>query len=405
MNGGPRCIVLLCLLAVLAPAAAIEYEEYADTLMTERAFRALAAVHELMDAGRLDEASARLEAMPGRMTLIPYEQALVLQTHGYIEMQRDDPARAIEYFEACIALGALPPWARQGMVYALAGLYAGERRWTDVVDALESWLAGGAQPDAEAAVLIATAYSEVGRHRDAVPWVDGALEVSEAAPRSWYELAVAVYFEAGEHARAAASARAMVARWPDERPSWELLQGAYHELGEDQAVLASMQLAYRRGVKAREADIVDLARMQLFMDVPFRAGEMLAAEMAAGRIERNSDNLRLLLAAWEAAREFERAITVIDELTTRAPDGALALRKARLLAERRDWRGVIAAVDAALAGGLSRPQAGDALILKGMALLESGDHAAAAAIFREGVGLGGRTGEQARAWLDYIAAL
>ena len=50
----------------------------------------------------------KLQQMEEGMRLSDYERALVLQTYGFIYAQQEQYTQALDYFERCIALDALP---------------------------------------------------------------------------------------------------------------------------------------------------------------------------------------------------------------------------------------------------------------------------------------------------------
>lgn len=374
-----------------------------NTVMSERAFKRLTQAHDAMGENRFADAIAKLAQMESGMNLSGYEQALVLQTYGFIYAQQEKYAEAITYFERCIALDALPLKAQQGMLYSLAGLYASQEEWLKAVNTIERWLIAEPDPPPDAYILIASSYAELKRYRDALPWIEKAIASSNEPKESWYQLMVAIYFELSEFQNAAKTARTMIALWPEKKNYWEMLQGAYQELGDDFNAMSALELGYQKGVLVEPDQIVNLARMKLYLEVPYQAGELLENEMRAGKVQRTEKNLKLLLASWEAAREFERAMAVIDELAASSPDGKLYLRKSQLYSERNSWADVVASADQALQrGGLSNKDQGTALLLKGMAQLEQDQSKAASETFARAQRLGGRTAEQASSWLQYL---
>jgi tetratricopeptide (TPR) repeat protein len=398
-------LIVVLMAAVLAvPATAQDdKEDKKNTVMSERAYKRLTQAHDAMGEEKYADALAKLKQMEEGMRLSDYERALVLQTYGFIYAQQERYSEALQYFERCIALDALPLKAQQGMLYSLAGLYANEKQWLKAVDTIERWLVAEPDPPPDAYILIASSYAELKRYRDALPWIEKAIGATNEPKESWYQLLVAIHFELKDFNSAAKAARTMVSLWPDKKTYWEMLQGAYQELADDFGAMSALQLGYSRGVLTDSSNIVNLARMKMYLEVPFDAAELLEKEMAAGRVDRTKKNLELLLASWEAAREFEKAMLVIDELAAGAPDGKLYLRKAQLLSERNRWDDVIAASDQAVGrGGLTQKEQGTALLLKGMALLEQDKNSQAEATFAQATKLGGKTAEQARSWIQYL---
>ena len=122
-----------------------------------------------------------------------------------------------------------------------------------------------------------------------------------------------------------------------------------------------------------------------------------------GSLESNEKNLRLLLGAWTAAREFDKAIGVINILAPMINDGDLYIQKAMLLNEKGDWEGIkVASSEALNTGNLEKP--GDIYILKGMAQTELEEYDQAINSFEKSIELGTDGNKRnAEAWIEYVS--
>lgn len=374
-------------------------------IMSEGVYNRLAAVHELLGRQDNDEALSRLAGLE-RMRLSPYESALVYQAYGYVYVNLNQPDRALEYFEKCRALDALPGQAQQGMLYSMAGLYAAQGRHPQAIAVLEEWFAYESEPVPDAYVLMASNLYQLGRFEQALDWVGQAIarqrSLGEPARESWYQLQLAILFELEKFAPAAALLQEMIAAWPQRAGYWKSIAGIYSRLGQDRQALAYLFMAYQWGHLTGEADLLSLASLQLYLGQPQRAGQLLETEMAAGHLARDRGNLELLLQARRLARDDRAALAVLDELATLDGGGRFHLEKARLLLEAGNWHQAAEAAERALqAGGLSQP--GEAWLLRGMALAESGEQAAAEQALREARKLQpGEVARRAEGWLEYL---
>jgi tetratricopeptide (TPR) repeat protein len=160
-------------------------------------------------------------------------------------------------------------------------------------------------------------------------------------------------------------------------------------------------LAYKRGMVDEEPKLLNLARLNLFLELPYESAQILETEISNGRIEGSRANLELLLSAWTDAREYAKAVAVIDRLAPLTDDGEYYRQKAQLLSEQADWAGVIDAATQALAkGGLA--ETGSTLILQGMALAELGQFNDALAAFTEARRHEEAARRNADAWIEYV---
>jgi len=381
-------------------AGAAEREER-PVQMSENVYRRLNAIHEFLGTGDLPAALSRLSDLE-QMRLSSYEEALVHQAYGFVYAQQGDYTRSIEAFERCLAIDALPNIANQGMLYSLAGLYSSEGRFEEAIDSMRTWFMYAEEPvPADAYMLVGNSYAQLEQIAEALPYVQEAIARAISPNESWHMLALSIHFERMDYASAAELLRRMVALWPDTPRYWEMLASAYLELADDSNALATLMLAYKQGMVEEEPKLLNLARLNLFLELPYEAAQILETEMASRRIEESRDNLELLLSAWTAAREYGEAVEVIDKLAPLTDDGEYYRQKAHLLSEQADWAGVIDAATQALAkGGLA--ETGNTLILQGMAYAELGQYDQALAAFTAARRHEETARRNANAWIEYV---
>jgi tetratricopeptide (TPR) repeat protein len=370
-------------------------------MMSERAFRRFEAITTAYEEARYADALAAAEAYL-QAELNEYERAMGEQITGYILIALDRLDEAVPRFQRAIELDALPNSAHFGMMRSLAQLYATREQWRRSLDMMAEYLRYQPEPTAEDRILVAQNHVQLGQHREALPWVRGAIKDAGAdAQENWYQLELAIHFELGDHRAALPVLKAMVARWPDRLRYWEYLAGAHQELGQDADALAALMAAYNGGLVEEEAKLLNLVRMNLYLDSPYQGGVILARALEAGQVEARAANLQLLLQAWTAAREFERAARVIDRLAPLTGDGELFLQQARLMMEQNEWQATLEAARKALElGNLSQP--GNAWLLVGIALMELEQLQESRRAFQQAQEFGVDARRQAREWQRFV---
>jgi len=369
--------------------------------MPEPIFRRLEAVHELYAAGEIEQVLERLDTLRDQR-LTPYAAALVEQMSGFCYLQLGDTERAIEAFESTLVLDGLQNVAQQELRYSLASLYASEGQFENTIETMRTWYAYAQEPvAADQFVLTGSSFAQLSQFADALPYIEEANRRAAEPNESWYTLELSIHYELLDYSGAVEHLRDMVLRWPGNAGYWDMLANTYLELQDDTSALAALMVAYEYGLVDEEAKLLNLVRMNLYLDVPYEAGVILEAGLTEGRVAESRENLELLLSAWTNAREFDRAIAVIDRLAPLAEDGTYFMRKAQLLNEQARWAEAIEAADQALAlGGLE--DVGDTMLLKGMALAELGRYDAALTSFEAVAGLDSAASDSAAAWSDYV---
>ena len=347
---------------------AAEEREEPPASMSESFYRRLSRTHELLDEDNLTEALDLMDRIrPDRIS--DYEAAQLYQTYGFVYSQLEREDEAFVAFEKCLELDALPTFVQQGIVYSVAGYYAGQERFEDSNSTMLRWFRYEAEPQPEAYILMGANFAQQERMRDALPYVIRANQLAEEPNESWRNLQLAIHVELRQVPEAIELLKENIGIWPDKLRFYLVLSGLYMEAENDEGALSALIIPWHRGMLETEPDILSLTRLSLFLENPARAGEILSQAMERGFVEENSDNLRLLLSSWTMAREMDRAVDTIDKLAQLSDDGEFFHRKAMLLNESGDWEGVVDSCGRALEkGGLENP--GEVWILQGVALAE-----------------------------------
>lgn len=352
----------------LRPDRVADKREEPPASMNESFYRRLSRTHELLDEDNLTEALDLMDRIrPDRLS--DYEAAQLYQTYGFVYSQLDRENEAFEAFEKCLVLDALPTVVQQGIVYSVAGYYAGQERFEESNSTMLRWFRHETEPQAEAYILMGANFAQRDMMQDALPYVVRANLIAKTPNESWRNLQLAIHVELAQVPEAIDLLKENIGIWPDRLRFYLVLSSLYMEANNDDGALSALIIPWYRGMLETEPDILNLTRLNLYMENPARAGEILSEAMQRGYVEENSDNLGLLLSSWTMAREMDHAVDTIDKLAERSEDGQFYYRKAMLLNETGDWDGVVDSCRRALEkGGLEIP--GEVWILQGVALAE-----------------------------------
>ena len=259
------------------------------------------------------------------------------------------------------------------------------------------------EPVAESYIMMGIAYFQKGEPLEALPYIHIANIKSLKPKESWLQLEVAILFLNQRFEEAVSVVKKLSTYWPEKEKYWETLAGVYMEMQKDTDDLSALSLGYKNNALKKKETLENLARLSLYLEIPYQAATIIEENINSGLLEKNELNLRLLLGAWTAAREFDEAISVIDILAQITNEGKLYIQKAILLNEKGDWNGIKVATSLALKDtNLENP--GDVYILRGMAHTELKEYQEAIESFAKAVEVGSDTNKKnAEAWLDYVA--
>ncbi|WP_457676397.1 tetratricopeptide repeat protein [Thiolapillus sp.] len=374
-------------------------QAYAATL-SERTYKRLTIIQELMGENKYKEALKRLDELLPRVRKHKYEYAMVMQTYGFAYAAQDQYKKAIKAFNEALKTEALPEQVQLRMRYNLAQLYAADNDWKSAARAYEQWLAVAEEPSADSYAFGATIYAQLKNYDKAIPKIRKAIRLAPKPRENWYQLLLSMLYQKKHYAEAAKVLETMVAYWPDKKQYWNQLSGVYFTLKKNRRALAVLELAHKQGFLEKERELMNLVNMYLLQGIPYKAAKILDAEMKAGRIARTGKNLQKLGEAWMRAKETDEALRELQAAADAQEKGILYLRLAQLYTDKENWNKVIDLADKALAAGeLKNP--GDAYLLKGMALYETGKKQGAIASFSKALKYK-RSKRQASQWITHI---
>jgi len=350
----------------------------------------------------LEGAMKNLEAML-EWNLSKYEKAVVYQFMGFVYVQQNDVDSAIEVFKKTVDYNVLSNSQHQGTVFNLASLYGSQEKWDLALDSLMEFFKFEQEPAAESYIMAGIAYFQKGQPLKALPYIHIANQKAEKPKETWLQLELAILFINKRYDETVGIVKQLATYWPDKGQYWETMAGAYMEMQKDTDALAALNLGYKNNAIDKEETLENLARLSFYLDIPYQAAEIMQSNMDSGLVEKNEENLRLLLGAWTSAREFDQAIEIIDTLALMLNDGTLYIQKAMLLNEKGDWSGIKDAAAMALQDQeLKNP--GDVYILRGMAHAELGEYEEAIDSFAQAIEVGTDGNKKnAEAWIEYVS--
>jgi tetratricopeptide (TPR) repeat protein len=353
--------------------------------MSKRVYDGIAEVQLLLDAKQWPAAMEELDSLLERK-LNSYERAHVLNMKGFSLYETGDLPAAFVCYEEALTLDGLPDSQVRALLTTVSQLalimedYVGAEKFALRLVASP----GKMPPQAASYVILAQAYLGQENYQSAVQPLRTALDMQRKAgqlPReNWMSMLSAVYFSLEDYPNMRQVLYELVALYPQERYLINL--AALHgQLGETDKQLALVESLLDDQRLEQGSHLLSLVNLMLAHSLPYKAADLLKAEMNSGRIETTQQNLQLQSQAWYLAGEEARAIPPLEEAAKNAENGELYLRVARLYMDTYDWPNAEKAARSAEEKGGLRDE-GSALLLEGMALARQEKFERARKIFR-----------------------
>jgi predicted Zn-dependent protease len=363
--------------------------------------QALSAAIEALNREQHDKARGLVTALPPA-TLTPFARSRVEQILFSVAYQQKRYDEAREHLQRAIAAGGLSEQEVADARYQCAQVLMQQERWPEGAAALESWLVTAKQPTAAAYYLLAVAYYQSKDFAKALPMSRAAIDHMQQPQESWLTLLSALYLQQKRFEDAASVLNQLITLAPGKKTYWLELSSVYGKLEDHGNALAIMQLAYDGGMLTESAEILRLADLLMFNNVPQRAATVLEEALAANRIPADEETYTKLANSWIEAGELENAAASLERAGGQAATGAALVRLGEARLDRGDWANAEATLMQAIAkGGLS--DLGYAQYLIGVALYYEGRLAESRGWFEQSRGAP-LYRESSETYLRFIAA-
>ena len=389
-------VLLLLLLSFNTLSMAKDKGEY---LLTEKTYKALTAAQELMSGERYSKAEVQLLALLKKTRTGSYDQAVVQQTLGYVYSSKEQYRKARAEFQQALDSGALPEQVSHGLRYNLGQLLLVEEEYREGVKVLEQWLKAEPSPPNSAHVLIASAYYELNNFSQTVQHMNIAVRNEKLPPENWYQLLLAAHMELKQYAAGIKVLEKLIVRYPQKELYWQQLASLYAQQNKHVSVLAVQVLAQRLELSDRHV-LVRLSKLYRYLNIPYKAAQLLDKGMQDGVIVKNQKNLNRLADSWLAAREKEKAVVVLKRVAKRDSTGESDLKYGRVLFDLEQWQGASVAFDNSLQK-LTGKSRGMATLMAGLAQFHLG-HLKRAQVLLNKATAYQREQQQALYWLNYV---
>ncbi|MBT1450395.1 tetratricopeptide repeat protein [Glaciecola sp. XM2] len=332
----------------------------------------LARAQEQGDAGNVEEAIAILDVVQSKAdSMNSYERAMMHNFYGFIYYNEERYDETIAAFERAIAEQPIPESFEKTTVFSLAQLAMMQSQYDKVINYLERWesLNDGRIPPRNY-VLKAQASYQNKAYEDAAQYIEAAIvgheEDGYLPDENWLVLQRAIYFELKQPEKVK-DIIAKLIRLYDEPKYWIQLAGMYGELEMEKQQLATMEIAYQRGFITSASDTFNLAQLYFYHGVPYKGAKLMEDALASGVLVENLRNLKFLGQSWQAAKEDEKAVPVMQQAATLSDDGEIDAQLALLYFNLDDFDNAIESANTAIEkGDLDNP--GNTHMVLGLAL-------------------------------------
>lgn len=306
--------------AILLPSAAYAQDEAAQEgrQFSAKAGQVVNDALTFINEGQHQQALNKLNEALAITDLNPYEKSTVYQMQGSSYYELNNYGGAIQAFENAISAGGLLPNESEALRVNIAQLLIGNGQFSEGAQMLENYLARGGQEKPKYVEYIMQAWVQAENYSRALPWAEKWFRNSSPKERKHFDLLNFLYNTLNMPAKQADIVKQMINRWPEDKSLWDAWASMLANGGREQEAFEVNKMLYLGGALSSEQDLMKVVQYYSFYDMPFQAAEILEREMQAGRIARDSDKMVQLSNLFRQAREYKRAIPVLEQAAASA---------------------------------------------------------------------------------------
>ncbi len=297
----------------------------------------------------------------------PFERSIIFRFMGQTEIDRDRFDRAAGYFQQAIDSGGLEGNDLAALYLVVGQIYMVDEQYDRAITTLQLYFTVAEEPEAQAYYILAQVYAVASRIREAIAPASTAVAMTRAEPReNFVRLLMSLHLTLDEWDNALPLLQQLVTLVPSKDEYWVQLAGVYAQVGRDREAFAVYQFRHLMGFLDTSRELVILADLYMFHEVPIKAAQLLQASLDSERVERTGANWEKLGNAYFTAREFSDARGALTRAANLAPDGQIYYRIAGTYIQEENWSQALRFLQRALnRGGLD--DTGQAWILLGHA--------------------------------------
>lgn len=275
------------------------------------------------NAGNNQQAVNILNGALSEPELNPYERSTMYQMLGQYSNELNRPGDAQRAFENAINAGGLLPNEVDNIKVVIAQLMIANGQYAEGAQRLENYINSGGQRKPSYVKLIRDAWIQSEDYRRALPWAEEVFRAASPKERQHFDTMNFLYNNLGMRGKQADIVKEMIGRWPGDKSLWDAWASMLANGGREQEAFEVTKMLYLGGALTDEQDLLKVVQYYSFYDMPYQAAEILERELNSNRITRSPEKLKQLSGLFRQAREYKRAIPILESAAAQSTDGKL----------------------------------------------------------------------------------
>ena len=356
----PR-IIAVCIFTTLLVANSA-YADEKEFLLKQATYDQLSKAQQALTDEKYGETREILDALLVKVEKGSYDQAVVYQNLAYLYASVESFEKAIEYFNAALALKALPPKVEHNLLFNLGQLQLAEQQYKPGIANIEKWLKAEPKPANSSYVLLASAYYQLKNYKQVVTYISQAIKNDKKADESWFQMLLSAHISLKHYKAATKVLEVLITRYPYKKQYWQQLSYLYFEQNKETRAVAVSALVEKLALGDAQT-VLNLVDMYRYLHIPYKAAQLLEQSIEKGVIDSRFEYLEKIADSWLAAREADKAAAVLIKMTAMDETGNTDLKLGRVFIGTEQWQQAIEPLTNSLAKQAKSEQGLPSLLL------------------------------------------
>ncbi|MEP3654600.1 MAG: hypothetical protein ABJO36_06870 [Litorimonas sp.] len=282
-------------------------------------------VNEALALAAGGETQASIDILQGIVRepgLSAYERSMIYQMLGQYYFEMDRAVDAQDNFEKSVSAGGLLPKEAENLKVVIAQLMIGNGQYREGALRLEEYLENDGQQKPQYIDLLVNAWIQAEDYQRALPWAEKWFNAANPKERKHFDLMNFLYNNLGQAGRQADIVKQMIERWPEDKTLLGTWASMLANGGREQDAFEVTKIMYLNGMLTTETELLKVVQYYSFYDMPYQAAQILELEMEANRISKSPEQLKQLSGLYRQAREYKRAIPILEAAAGLSGDAA-----------------------------------------------------------------------------------
>jgi len=246
--------------------------------------------------------------------LSAYERSTIYQMLGYYNNALERHDESILAFNTAIKAGGLLPNEIDNAKLIVARLMIVNGQYREGAASLENYINVTGQKKTQHVDLLIQAWVQVDDYERALPWAEHSFIHASPKTRGHYDLLNFLYNNLNQRQKQIDLIEQMVSEWPEDKTLWDIWASILAHNGREEDAFEVTKMFYLGGGALEERELLKIVQYYSFYETPFQAAQILEKEMYENRISRTPETLIQLSDLFRQAREYDRAIPILEEV-------------------------------------------------------------------------------------------